>query len=122
MKKKQGTVIVMEDSVALRNLLSFVLEVAGYRVISVMNENELIKHLNFSDATILITVLSPEKKEKLELIRKLKNSSGYSYLQVIAISSHEGLLTKGRDAGATDWLMMPFTPLQLVETVQKVLG
>lgn len=122
MKKKQGTVIVMEDSVALRNLLSFVLEIAGYRVIPVMNENELIKHLNFSDAAILITVLSPEKKEKLELIRKLKNSSGYSYLHVIAISSHEGLLTKGRDAGATDWLMMPFTPLQLVETVQKVLG
>ncbi len=63
----------------------------------------------------------PEKNEALELIKNIKNSSGYSYIPVIAISSHEWLLTKSREAGATAWLMMPFTPVQLVEVVQRYL-
>ncbi|MCX7794336.1 MAG: response regulator [Thermodesulfovibrionales bacterium] len=121
MAKKPGTIFVVEDSQALRNLLSFVLEVAGYRVIPVSDEKELIKRLDLTGADLVITVLSHRRKDGVELIKNIRMNSGYRYIPVIALSSHEGLLARSREAGATDWLMMPFTPLQLVETVQRVL-
>jgi len=120
--RKKKTVVVVEDSHAMRNLLSFVLEIAGYRVIPVSDKKELINRLDFTGADLIITVLSSDKKEGVEIIKDLKSSRGYNYIPVIAISSHEGLLTKSREAGATGWLMMPFTPIQLVEVIQRHLG
>ncbi len=119
---KPGTILLVEDSPALRNLLSFVLEVAGYRVIPVTNEYELMKRLDYTDADLVITVVTSRKNDTVELIRNIRTSPGYRYIPVIAISSHEGLLARSREAGATGWLMMPFTPVQLVETIQRVLG
>lgn len=121
MSRKTGTILVVEDSSALRNLLSFVLEIAGYRVIAASDERDLMKKLDLTGADLVITVLSQRKRDGVELIRNIRMNSGYRYIPVIALSSHEGLLARSREAGATDWLMMPFTPLQLVETVQRVL-
>lgn len=121
MTRKSGTIIVVENSSSLRNLLAFVLEIAGYRVTSVSDERELMKRLDHTGADLVITVLSQRKKDGVELIRNIRMNSGYRYLPVIALSSNEGLLAMSREAGATDWLMMPFTPLQLVETVQRAL-
>lgn len=121
MRKNSVTILVMESSLALRNLLCFVLEIAGYNVIAVSDEKELIKKLDIGGADLVITVLSRRKKDGVELIRNIRLNSSHRYVPVIALSSHEALLARGREAGATDWLMMPFTPLQLVETVKRVL-
>jgi PAS domain S-box-containing protein len=83
------TILVAEDSAALRNLIAFVLTEAGYKVITAEDgEDALNKFMDNSDSIqlVLLDVIMPKKngKEASDEIKKIKENikvlffSGYS--------------------------------------------
>ncbi|WP_053226138.1 ATP-binding response regulator [Solirubrobacter soli] len=110
-----GSVLVVEDDDALRDLVRVVLEPAGYRVTLARGGEEALRR---ADPDLLITdILMPGMNGRELADRILARAPG---TRVLFISGYAGEDVQ-LDAGAR-FLAKPFTPGELLEHVQSLLG
>jgi two-component system chemotaxis response regulator CheY len=57
----------------------------------------------------------------ISLIRQLRNSPATKFTPVVMLTteSQESRKAEGKQAGASGWIVKPFTPDQLIETVKR---
>ena len=72
---------------------------------------------------LVITDLNMPVMDGLQLIRELRGLKQYRFTPILMLTteSQESRKTDGKNAGATGWIVKPFTPEQLLTTVSKVL-
>ena len=73
---------------------------------------------------LIITDLNMPRMDGITLIRKLRGHSRYKFVPILMLTTETSadLKMKGKEAGATGWLVKPFEPKKLIGVVQKVLG
>jgi two-component system chemotaxis response regulator CheY len=73
---------------------------------------------------LVITDLNMPNMDGIALIRALRNEAKYRTVPILMLTT-EGDATKkaeGRSAGATGWIVKPFSPEKLIEVVKRVCG
>lgn len=115
------TVMVVDDSVSMRQLVSFALKDAGYEVVPAVNGKDAFDKLNGTRIDMVITDLNMPEMNGVDFIKKLRGKFGYKFTPVVMLTteSRETNKQEGREAGASGWLVKPFTPQQLIEVVKK---
>ena len=76
-----------------------------------------------TDVQMVITDLHMPNMDGIELIKHIRKTPKYKYIPIVVLTT-ESLTEKkkeAREAGATGWIVKPFTPKQLVSVVKKVL-
>ena len=60
----------------------------------------------------------------IQFVKKMRVHPKYKFTPVVMLTteSHDSMKEKGREAGATGWIVKPFKPDQLISIVRKVLG
>jgi len=110
------SILVVDDSDLLRNILREELEAEGYRVsVAETGEKALTLARDVRPDLILLDVMLPEM-DGYEVCRQLKGESATSQIPVLMLSSRNDLKDKlaGFDAGADDYLTKPFFTKELV--------
>ena len=79
--------------------------------------------LGGSPVDMLITDLNMPVMDGLELIRQVRTLPQGKYIPIVMLTTESQAEKKqeGKAAGATGWIVKPFTPEQLVAVVKKVL-
>jgi two-component system chemotaxis response regulator CheY len=115
------TVLIVDDSASMRQLVSFALKDGGYEVISAVNGKDAIDKLNGSKIDMVITDLNMPEMDGIEFIKQLRGKIGYKYTPIVMLTteSQEAKKQAGKDAGASGWIVKPFTPEQLLDIVKK---
>jgi DNA-binding response OmpR family regulator len=120
----RALVLVADDDVDIRELVTYRLTRAGYDVISASDGQEALE-LAVSRAPDLcvLDVMMP-KLDGLELTRMLRAQEATARTPVILLTarSQEIDVERGFDAGADDYLRKPFSPDELGARVRAVLG
>lgn len=118
MKKR---ILIIEDEIAINDLLSMNLEVAGYETVSFFDGDELSEHIkgNNNYDLALLDIMLPGK-DGFQLLEELKEVS----IPVIYITAKGDTTSKvkGLKSGAEDYLVKPFDMLELLIRVEKVLS
>jgi len=116
------SVMVVEDSKSMRQLVSFSLEDSGFSVVTAENGQDALDKLNGSPPSVIITDLNMPVMNGIDFIRQLRMKDGYRYLPVIMLTteSQEQKRQEGKEAGASGWMVKPFTPEQLINVVKKL--
>lgn len=117
-------VLVADDSISIRKVLSHFLNQAGYTVQVAHDGLEAWNKLNSSRRfDLLITDLEMPKMHGYELITKVRNSPELRDLPIIVLTSRAGEkhYQKAITLGANDYLIKPFDEKKLLESVQKLL-
>ena len=116
-------VLVVDDSASMRQMISFTLTEQGYEVIQAGNGKEACPLLSDSIKLIITDLYMPEMNG-IELIKNVRQSPTNKFTPIIMLTTEtEGeKQEEGRKAGATAWIVKPFAPEKLKETVQKVMG
>jgi two-component system chemotaxis response regulator CheY len=72
----------------------------------------------------VITDLNMPKLNGIDLIKKIRSGTVNKFLPIIMLTteSEAGKKEEGKKAGATAWIVKPFTPENLLETIKKVVG
>ncbi len=120
--KEKKRILIVDNSDPMRRIISFALESVGYNVVSAINGLEALKKLERSNIDLIITDINTSGIDGIELIKHVRKSISHKYTPVIMLASHpdqEGA-RECRQAGVNEWLYMPFTPLQLIETVRRL--
>ena len=118
------TIIAVDDSASIRQMLSFTLTKAGYEVVEAVDGRDAINKLDNTTVHMMITDLNMPNMDGIELISSVRAMSKYKFIPIIMLTteSKNSKKQEGKVAGATGWIVKPFKPDQLLGVVQKVLG
>lgn len=115
------TVLIVDDSASMRQLVSFALRDAGYDVIDAINGKDAMNKLNGGKIDMVVTDLNMPEMDGIEFIKQVRNKSGYRFTPIVMLTteSQEAKKQEGKQAGASGWIVKPFTPEQLIDIVKK---
>ena len=117
-------IMTVDDSASVRQMVSFTLQAAGYEVITAVDGKDALAKVNGGAIHLVITELNMPNLDGIGLIRQLRADARHKFLPIIMLTTESQVEKKqeGKAAGATGWIVKPFTPEQLVAVVKKVLG
>jgi len=125
---QQGTgpvpksILTVDDSKTIRDMVSFTLQKAGYAVSEAADGAAGLAMVNKQKFDCIITDLNMPGMDGLALTKAIRGSATNRATPVLLLTTEAdpAKKTAGREAGATGWLVKPFNPEKLVETVKKV--
>lgn len=120
----QKTIMTVDDSASVRQMVSFTLSDAGYNVLEAVDGEDALGRLNGKQVNIVITDLNMPNLDGIGLIKKLREKPEYKFIPIVMLTTESQASKKqeGKAAGATGWIVKPFKPEQLLGVVKKVLG
>ena len=117
------TILTVDDSVSVRQMVAFTLKGAGYSVIEACDGRDALGKIN-SEVRLVITDLNMPVLDGIGLVRGIRASAASKYVPIIVLTteSQDSKKQEAKAAGATGWIVKPFKPDQLLAVVKKVLG
>ena len=118
------TIMTVDDSASMRQMISFTLTREGYQVLDAADGEDAIGKLDGKEVDLVITDLNMPNLDGIGLIKKLKETPKHKFTPILMLTteSQESRKMEGKAAGATGWIVKPFKPEQLVAVVKKILG
>jgi two-component system chemotaxis response regulator CheY len=118
------TILAVDDSASIRQMVSFTLKSAGYNVIDAVDGMDGLDKAKAKTADLILTDQNMPRMDGLTLIRNLRGLAQYKTVPILMLTteSSDAMKSQGRAAGATGWLVKPFDPQKLIEVVRKVIG
>ncbi|MBI4697397.1 MAG: response regulator [Nitrospirae bacterium] len=115
------TILIVDDSASMRQLVTFALKEAGYDVIAAVDGKDALAKLNSAKADMVITDLNMPNMDGIQLIKQLRTAPATKFTPVVMLTteSQESKKQEGKTAGASGWIVKPFTPALLIETIKK---
>ena len=119
-------IMIVDDSPTVRKIMEFTLQQEGYRGMSFPDGVEALKwlyeHQDCIPLLIFIDVEMPKMSGYI-LTRHLREKSRFQQTPILLMSSRIGVIErlKARLAGATEYLVKPFTTQSILTTVQTYL-
>jgi two-component system chemotaxis response regulator CheY len=118
------TILAVDDSMTMRQLVAFSLRQHGYQVIEAVDGLDAMAKLQQHRVDLIITDLHMPRLDGIELIRQVRAQGTYRFLPIVMLTTEtqESKKVEGRQAGATGWIVKPFEPEQLIKVVKRVLS
>ena len=117
------TILTVDDSASLRQMVSVVLRGGGYEVVEAVDGLDGLSKLRGQEVHLILTDINMPKMDGLEFTRQLRTIPQYRFVPVVLLTteSHQEKKQEGKAAGATAWIVKPFTPEQLLAVAKKVI-
>lgn len=119
-----ATILAVDDSASMRQMVSFTLKGAGYNVVEAVDGVDALNKAKAQTFDCVVTDVNMPNKDGIELIKDLRALPNYKFTPLLMLTTEAGMDKKqqGKDAGATGWIVKPFNPDQLLKTIKKVMG
>jgi two-component system, chemotaxis family, chemotaxis protein CheY len=117
-------VLIIDDSITMRQMVAFTLEKAGHEVHSAESGLAALKLTDKERFDLFITDLNMPGMNGLELIKELRmrQASRSKPILVLTTEADADKKAAGRAAGATGWIVKPFDPSALLAVLPRVLN
>ena len=118
-----ATILAVDDSISLRQMVSFTLKEAGYDVVEAANGQDALNKARGMKADLVLSDVNMPVMDGISLVKELRSLPGYKFTPILMLTTESTAEKKqeGKSAGATGWLVKPFNPDQLLSTVKRVL-
>jgi two-component system chemotaxis response regulator CheY len=117
------SILAVDDSASMRQMVSFTLKGAGYSVIEAADGREAYEKAKAHQVDLVLTDQNMPGMDGITLVKSLRAlpSYGSTPILILTTESSDEMKAKGRAAGATGWLVKPFDPGKLLEVIGKVI-
>ncbi len=116
-------VLIVDDSASMRQMVKFTLVENGFNVIEAVNGQEGIDKLNNLDnCKFIITDIHMPVMNGIDFIKNVRSGNKYKFSPIIVLTteSEEEMQNEAKKAGASAWIVKPFSPKKLIEVIKKV--
>ena len=116
------TIMVVDDSISIRQVVGIALRQAGYDVIEGVDGKDALAKLTGQKVNLIISDVNMPNMDGISFVRELKTRPAYKFTPVLMLTteSQEDKKEQGKAAGARAWMVKPFKPEALVAAVQKL--
>jgi len=118
------TIMVVDDALSVRGLMSMSLENAGYQVIEANDGKDALNKISNQDVHLIFVDVYMPNMDGIELIKNLKANPRYRLIPIVVLSKEASPERKqeGQAVGAKAWIVKPFKPKTILDVVKKIIG
>jgi len=122
-EQKKTRILLVDDSVSMREMVGFTLKGAGYAVSQAEDGVEALKFAQGNTVDLVITDINMPNMDGITLIKELRALPAYKFIPILTLTTENSAEKKqmGKIAGATGWIVKPFDPDHLLSTVKRVI-
>jgi two-component system chemotaxis response regulator CheY len=116
------TIMVVDDSISIRQVVGIALRQAGYEVVDACDGQDALAKLTGQKVNLIISDVNMPNMDGISFVRELKTRAAYKFTPVLMLTteSQEDKKEQGKAAGARAWMVKPFKPEALLAAVQKL--
>jgi DNA-binding response OmpR family regulator len=117
----QKKLLIVDDNPKLRDLLKVTLSFSNYELHEADSADEALPLIRaVQPNVILLDIMMPGEIDGLELCKKIKSDPQLKNIRVIILSAkgQQEDIDAGAKAGADDYIVKPFSPLDLLEKLK----
>lgn len=116
------TVLIVDDSLSIRQLVRAALTSVGYGVIDAIDGQDALNKLVGQRVNLIISDVNMPNMDGITFLKAVKQLPAYRFTPVIMLTteSEESKKREGQAAGAKAWVVKPFQPDQLIGAVQRL--
>ncbi len=116
------TVLTVDDSRTMRDMLMLALSAAGYRVIQAEDGVHGMEVLQSTVPDVIITDINMPRMDGFGFIEGVRGDAKHRAIPILVLTTESDSTKKdkARHAGATGWIVKPFDPVKLVEAIRRV--
>lgn len=116
------TILVIDDSSSLRQVVKMALTGAGYTVLEAGDGKAALALLDGRQIHMAICDVNMPVMNGIEFVTEAKKIANYKFLPILMLTteSQEEKKAQGKAAGAKAWMVKPFSPTQLLSAVSKL--
>jgi two-component system, chemotaxis family, chemotaxis protein CheY len=118
------TVLTVDDSRTMRDMLMLTLTDAGYRVVQAVDGVHGLDVLGAEAPTVIITDINMPRLDGFGFIERVRADPRFLGIPILVLTTESSPEKKSlaRRAGATGWIVKPFDSVKLVDVVRRVVS
>ena len=116
------TIMTIDDSPTIRQMVKFTLKTVGYEIVEAVDGPSALAKLSVQKIDLFLSDINMPGMNGLELIRKIRAMPAFKFTPIILLTTESDQAKKqeGKAAGATGWVVKPFTQEQLIAVIKRV--
>lgn len=116
------TILVVDDSASVRQVVKRALEEAGYKVLLADNGKTGLEQLNGQKVHLVITDVNMPIMDGIRFVSEAKQNPKYKFTPVIMLTTEasDQMKDAGRKVGVRAWMVKPFQAPQMLKAVEKL--
>ena len=117
-------ILAVDDSPSMREMLAAVLRDSGYQVVEAEDGVKALEVAKTQPIDVVLTDQNMPNMDGLSLVKNLRSLPAYKDTPIMMLTTESSpeMKQKGRDAGATGWMVKPFDPDKLVRMLKALVG
>ncbi len=118
-----NTVLVCDDAVFMRTMVSDILSQAGFTVVGEAENGKqaVEKYQQLKPDLVTMDIIMPEMGG-IEAVKKITQMDPGARILMCSAMGQQALVQEALQAGARDFVVKPFQPSRVLEAVQRVLA
>jgi two-component system chemotaxis response regulator CheY len=116
------TVLTVDDSRTMRDMLKHSLIAAGFRVLQAEDGIDGLEVLKSETPDVIVTDINMPRLDGFGFIEALRRDTERRTMPILVLTTEADAEKKSRAkaAGATGWIVKPFDPVKLVDAIRRV--
>ena len=117
------TVMIVDDSASLRQVVYIALKGAGYDVLEGCDGKDALSKMTGQKIHLIISDVNMPNMDGIAFVKEVKKLPNYKFTPIIMLTteSQEAKKQEGQAAGAKAWVVKPFKPEQMLMAVSKLI-
>jgi two-component system chemotaxis response regulator CheY len=117
------TILIVDDSATIRQVVGMTLKGAGYEVMEACDGKDALRKLDGKKINLIISDVNMPNMDGISFVKEAKKLASYKFTPVIMLTteSQDSKKQEGQAAGAKAWVVKPFQPDQMLAAVAKLI-
>ncbi len=117
------TILIIDDSTSLRQVVNITLTNAGFEVIEACDGKDALTKLDGRKIHLMVCDVNMPNMDGISFLKVAKEDARYKFTPIIMLTTEAGEEKKkeGQAAGAKAWMVKPFKPEQMLAAVSKLI-
>jgi len=116
------TILIVDDSTSIRQLVSMALKANGYNVVEAVDGKDGLSKLDSQKFDLVVSDVNMPNMNGLEMVKNIKTNPQHKFTSIMMLTteSQESLKQEGKALGVRAWLVKPFNKEDLLFAVSKL--
>jgi len=117
------TVLICDDAVFMRTMISDILEESGYEIVGQAETGvqAIERYKSLRPDLVTMDIVMPDMGG-IDAVREITKFDPDAKVLMCSAMGQQALVVEAIQAGAKDFVVKPFQPSRVLEAVQRVLG
>jgi len=120
-----ATILTVDDSISMRKIIAATLHESGHCVVEASDGEDALQMIREGEQfDLIVTDMNMPKVDGITFLKALRKMDSFKDTPVLFLTTEMDAETKeaAKAAGATGWIVKPFSPISFLATIEKVLG